>query len=514
MENLHTIQATTIVALILFAAVMVYIGCRSFKKTQTMDGFLLGGRNIGAWVSAFAYGTSYFSAVIFIGYAGKHGWDIGIGSIWIGIGNAVLGCLLAWILAAKRTRRMTHKMKAKTMPEFFEARYCSKSMKIFAAIVIFVFLVPYSAAVYKGLGTMFNTIFPTISVNYCMLIIAVLTAVYLVLGGYVATAYTDFVQGIIMIVGVFAMVFAVVQSDAVGGFGEWYSKLCAVADNGDGINGAQLTSIYGGSSFKFLCTNILLTSFGTWGLPQMVTKYYAIKDEKSVKQATVISTLFCAIIGCGAYFIGSLSRLVLNNTLPAGGKDSVIPTMLVTALGNSGVTVVILAVIMILLLSASMSTLASVVLTSSSAVSVDILPEVSKKFNDKGQVVVSRVLCLIFVVLSYLFATMNISIIVNIMSFSWGVVSGCFIGAYIWGIYSKKVTKAGAWCGMIAGILTVAVPTAVLTASGGFSSAVAKAPEMGVAAMAVSICVVPVVSLFSKKFDSEHIEEIFETEKQ
>lgn len=509
MENLQSIQAATVTALILFALAMVFIGYRSYHKTKTMDGFLLGGRNIGAWVSAFAYGTSYFSAVIFIGYAGKHGWDIGIGSLWIGIGNAVLGCLLAWLLAAKRTRRMTRRMQAKTMPEFFEARYNSKPMKIFAAIVIFVFLVPYSAAVYKGLGAMFNTIFPTISVNYCMLIIAVLTAVYLVLGGYVATAYTDFVQGIIMIVGVFAMVIAVVNTDAVGGFGEWHQRLAAVADNGDGIDGAQLVDIFGGSSMKFLCTNVLLTSFGTWGLPQMVTKYYAIKDEKSVKQATIISTLFCAIIGCGAYFIGSLSRLVLNNTLPVGGKDSVIPEMLVAALGGGRATIVILAVILILLLSASMSTLASVVLTSSSAVAVDILPEISKKVDDKKQVVISRVLCFIFVILSYVFATMNISIIVNIMSFSWGVVAGCFIGAYIWGIYGKRTTKAGAWAGMIAGILTVGIPTVLISVTDGFAAAASKAPEMGVAAMIVSIIVVPIVSLFTKKFDKEFTEEIF-----
>lgn len=509
MENLQSIQTATVAALVLFAAVMIFIGYMSYHKTKTMDGFLLGGRNIGAWVSAFAYGTSYFSAVIFIGYAGKHGWDIGVGSIWIGIGNAVLGCLLAWVLAAKRTRRMTRKMQSKTMPEFFEARYKSKPMKIFAALVIFVFLVPYSAAVYKGLGTMFNTIFPTISVNYCMLIIAVLTAVYLVLGGYVATAYTDFVQGIIMIAGVIAMVIAVVNTEAVGGFSEWHQRLAAITNNGDGIDGTQLVDVFGGKSMKFLCTNILLTSFGTWGLPQMVTKYYAIKDEKSVKQATVISTLFCAIIGCGAYFIGSLSRLVLNNSLPAGGKDSVIPEMLVTALGGGGATVIILAIILILLLSASMSTLASVVLTSSSAVAVDILPEVSDKIDDKKQVKISRILCLVFVILSYVFATMNISIIVNIMSFSWGVVAGCFIGAYIWGIYSKKTTKAGAWAGMIAGILSVGIPTVALTVTGGFSSAVSKAPEMGVAAMAVSVVAVPLVSLFTKKFDKEFTEEIF-----
>lgn len=509
MQNLQQIQATTIVALILFGMVMVAIGLYSYHRTKTMDAFLLGGRNIGAWVSSFAYGTSYFSAVIFIGYAGKHGWDIGVGSMWIGIGNAVLGCLLAWLLMAKRTRRMTHTLNSKTMPEFFEARYLSKSMKIFAAIIIFVFLVPYSAAVYKGLGSTFNTIFPSVSVNYCMLIIAVLTATYLVLGGYLATAYTDFIQGIIMIVGIVAMVVSVVNSQAVGGLAEGFRKLSQIPDNGDGVVGSQLVNIFGGNSWKFLCTNILLTSFGTWGLPQMVTKYYAIKDEKSVKQGTIIATLFCALIGCGAYFIGSLSRVVLNNQLPQGGKDAVIPEMLINGLGGNGFTVVILAVILILLLSASMSTLASVVLTSSSAISVDLLPEFSKKIDDKKQVSLSRVLCFVFVILSYIFATMNISIIVNIMSFSWGVVAGCFVGPYIWGICWKGTTKKGAWAGLIAGLLTVAIPTLYMTITESFSAAVSKAPEMGVSAMAISAAVVPLVSLFTKKMEKEHLEKIF-----
>lgn len=522
-QNLHQTQTVTVIALILFALIMVAIGIISTRKTKTMDGFLLGSRKIGAWVSAFAYGTSYFSAVIFVGYAGQHGWNIGLGSIWIGIGNAVIGCLLAWILLARRTRTMTHTLKSKTMPEFFEGRYSSTAMKLFAAVVIFVFLVPYSAAVYKGLGSMFTTIFPTVSVNMWMLVIAVLTAIYLVLGGYVATAYTDFVQGIIMIVGVFAMVIALIKTPAVGGFSNFLGNLGAVADNGDGITGAQLTNIWGGSSWKFLCVNILLTSFGTWGLPQMVNKYYAIKDKKAIQKATVISTVFALIIGAGAYFVGSLSRLVLNNQLPEGGVDSVIPNTLLTALGDPNiVTTIILAVILILLLSASMSTLSSIVLSSSSAISVDLVPAMKKNYNDKNQMLLTRTLCLLFVALSYIFATSNITIIVNIMSFSWGIVSGCFIGPYVWGIYSKKTTKAGAWAGMICGFLTVAVTTVVLTALnaasadtiyGAFKLAAKKAPEMGVAAMAVSIVVVPVVSMFTKKYDKQFVESVFtETE--
>lgn len=508
--NLQQTQTVTVIALVLFALLMVFIGIYSTRKAKTIDGFLLGGRKIGAWVSAFAYGTSYFSAVIFVGYAGQHGWNIGVGSIWIGIGNAVLGCLLAWLLLAERTRRMTHTLSVKTMPEFFEARYDSSLFKLVAAVIIFVFLVPYSAAVYKGLGSMFTAIFPSITVNTWIFVIAVLTAIYLVLGGYVATAYTDFVQGIIMIVGVFAMVIAIVNTKSVGGFGGFWSNLCAVPDNGDGITGAQLTNVFGGSAWKFLCINILLTSFGTWGLPQMVSKYYAIKDAKAIKTATVVSTLFALIIGCGAYFIGSLSRLVLSNKLPEGGVDSVIPATLLTALGDANIlTTIILAVILILLLSASMSTLSSVVLTSASAISVDLVPQFKKDFGGKNQMLLTRALCLLFVALSVVFATIKITIIVNIMSFSWGVVSGCFIGPYIWGIYSKKATRAGAWTGMVCGFLTVAVPTLIMTCASGFKVAASHAPEMGVAAMAVSVIVVPIVSAFTKKFDEKHLEKVF-----
>ncbi|MDR1664468.1 MAG: sodium:solute symporter, partial [Clostridiales bacterium] len=286
-------QIITVTALVIFSALMIGVGLYSARKTKTMDAFLLGNRNIGAWMSAFAYGTSYFSAVIFIGYAGKHGWDIGVAAMWIGIGNAILGCLIAWLVLAKRTRNMTHSLNVKTMPEYFEARYGSKNLKILSAIIIFVFLVPYSAAVYKGLGSLFNTIFPSISVNVCMLMVAALTACFLVLGGYIASTYTDFIQGIIMIGGVILMVVIVALNPSVGGIPNMIERLRDVEPS--------LVHIFGGDKFTFLAWNILLTSFGTWGLPQMISKFYAVKDESAIKRATVVSTVFAGIIGVGAY---------------------------------------------------------------------------------------------------------------------------------------------------------------------------------------------------------------------
>ena len=508
-------QLYTVIALVVYALAMATVGVVSYGKSKTLDGFLVGGRKIGAWATAFAYGTAYFSAVVFVGYAGQHGWNIGIGSIWIGIGNAILGCLLSWLLFANRTRKLTRKLETKTMSEFFAKRYDSKGMKIFAAIVIFIFLLPYSAAVYKGLGSLFSAVFPGVETWVWMLIIACLTAVYLVAGGYVASSYSNLIQGVIMIVGVVCLIVAVISHDSVGGISgliENLSNFTSAPNDPNPVTGEQLTSIFGGGKFRFLCVNIMLTSFGTWGLPQMISKFYAIKDTAAIKRGTIISTLFCIVIGCGAYLIGSTSRLVLGGQLPAGGVDSVIPTLLMEVLGNGTLGLILLAVIMVLLLSASMSTLEAVVLTSASALSVDLIPALRKKsLTPSGQMLLTRLLCLAFVACSFIFATQNIPIIVSLMSFSWGVVSGCFIGPFIWGLFSKKITKAGAFAGMIAGLLTVGIATLVITLTSSFSAAAASSPEMGVCAMAVSIIVVPIVSAFTKKPDAQKVDEMFES---
>ena len=504
---------TKIIFLLIFFGTMIGVGLYSRKHATDVNGFVLGGRSVGPWLTAFAYGTSYFSAVVFVGYAGQHGWNIGVGAIWIGIGNAVLGCLLSWLLFANRTRKMTKKLNVKTMPDYFEKRYDAKGLKVLSAVIIFVFLVPYSAAVYKGLGSLFSAIFPGVETWVWMLIIATLTAVYLVVGGYIATAYTDLVQGMVMLVGVVCLVVAVLKHDSVGGICHLMENLrnfTSLPNDPNPTTGTQLTSIFGGSSFKFLCFNIMLTSFGTWGLPQMIGKFYAIKDTAAIKRGTVISTIFCIVIGCGAYLIGSTSRLILDGQLPEGGIDSVIPTMLMQVLGNGTMGIILLSLIVILLLSASMSTLSSVVLTSASAVAVDLIPAVRKKpTKPEAQMLLTRLLCLAFVACSFIFATRNIPIIVSLMSFSWGLVSGCFIGPYIWGLFSKKITKIGAYAGVLSGLLTVGGATLVISLQSGFSAAAARSPEMGVAAMAVSMIVVPVVSALTKIKDRERVEEIF-----
>jgi len=481
--------------LIFFVAVMIGIGLYSRKKVKDVHDFFLGGRKMGAWISAFAYGTSYFSAVIFIGYAGSIGWSFGISAIWIGIGNALIGSLLAWFVLARRTRKMTHEMDASTMPEFFEKRYDSKNLKIVTAIITFVFLVPYSASVYKGLGYLFTYTFgmPIEYYTYCMLAMAVLTGIYLLLGGYVATAINDFVQGIVMIFGIILMLYFVIAHPAVGGISAGFSKLASIPDVG-----TDLVSSFSGMPWNLLSL-IILTSLGTWGLPQMVHKFYAIENEKAIKKATIISTLFAALIGIGAYFTGSFGRLFLNNTAPAE-MDMVMPILLERALPDA-----LMGVIIILVLSASMSTLSSLVLVSSSSIALDLLKgTIFPDMENERVMFVMRLLCAIFVALSFIVAVTP-NAIVTLMSFSWGTVAGSFLAPFLYGLYWKGTTKVGAWAGLISGF-TVSIGGAMY-----YGMNARLAPNIGAVAMLVSLIVVPLVSVITAKLPEKHIKKVFPT---
>lgn len=481
----------------LFVVLMIAVGIISKKKVNSVQDFFLGGRKMGPWLSAFAYGTTYFSAVIFIGYAGKTGWELGVSTTLIGIGNALIGGLLAWIVLAKRTRRMTHELNASTMPEFFEKRYNSKAMKIVTALIIFIFMVPYSASVYQGLGYLFERTFG-IPFLYCMAAMAVLTGIYLLLGGYVATALNDVIQGIIMLIGVTLMIIFIMSHPAVGGLSNGLAKLSEVPEVGPG-----LASPFSSKPLNLIGL-IILTSFGTWGLPQMVHKFYAIRDEKAIKTGTVISTIFALVIAGGAYFVGGFGRLFLDNKMPIGvngnpNPDMVMPLVLETALPDA-----LIGVIVILVLSASMSTLSSIVLVSSSAISMDLVKgTLFPKAKNGNVMLLMRIMCAVFVVLSFIVAVTP-NTILSLMSFSWGTIAGAFLAPFIYGLYWKGTTRAGAWAGFIAGF-SVSVIGAIVTKMNA-----AVAPNIGAVAMIASLIAVPIVSLLTAKLPEKHVEKVFE----
>ncbi|MDR2662281.1 MAG: sodium/solute symporter [Treponema sp.] len=485
-----------IVFLTVFMALMTGIGIWGMKKTKTLGDFFLGGRTLGPWVSAAAYGTSYFSAVIFIGFAGTQGWQFGLKSLWIALGNAVIGAALAWIVLARRTRRMTQNLDAMTMPEFLQERYGAKHLKPLAASVIFFFLLPYSASVFKGLGHLFEAVFG-IPYDAALLIMIAFTGIYLILGGYFAIAVTDFIQGIIMFAG--AAVMIAVISGKGGGLAEMLGN--AVEAYNLHIPPEARPSVLTVASLVFM------TSFGTWGLPQMTQKFYAIKNERVIPKATVVTTIFALMIGASAYLTGAFSHVFFTvETVPrnAGGAilyDQIIPSLLTGQL--TGNLQILLALILLLVLSASMSTLSSLVLVSSSSVAIDLYPaRIDAKTGKDRSVAMMRFLSAIFIVISYFISRFQISIIVYLMSLSWGVVSGAFAGPYILSLYSRRVTKAGAYAGLITGAAAMIVLFFVLGSS--------RSPLAASISIIVPFIVVILVSMFTRAPGKELVDRAFE----
>ena len=449
---------------IIFLAVMIGVGLYTRKQASSVDGFVLGGRAVGPWLTAFAFGTSYFSAVVFVGYAGQFGWKYGLSSAWIGIGNAVIGSLLAWILLGRRTKLMTQHIESRTMPDFFGTRFQDQGLRVTASVIAFVFLIPYTAGVYKGISTLFEMGFG-IPYEYCVIIMAALTAVYVILGGYKATAMNDFIQGIIMLFGIVAVIAAVLASQ--GGLTEAVHKLAALpADNPEQGTGV-FASLFGPDPWGLLGV-VILTSLGTMGLPQMVGKFYSITDESAIKRGTIISTIFAFIVAGGCYFLGGFGRLYEPQML-ADGKiafDSIVPAMLVK------LSPALIALVVLLVLSASMSTLASLVLTSSSTMTLDLIYRDKKSLPgevedgtiddivaekiERRKVVVMRVLIMFFIAISLLIALNPPTFIAQLMGISWGALAGAFLAPFMLGLYWRGVTTASVWACFIWGVgLTV-----------------------------------------------------------
>jgi SSS family solute:Na+ symporter len=496
---------------IIFFAVMIGVGVYSRKQASSVDGFVLGGRAVGPWLTAFAYGTSYFSAVVFVGYAGQFGWKYGMSATWIGVGNAVIGSLLAWILLGRRTKLMTQHIESRTMPDFFGTRFDSQGLRVVASVIAFVFLIPYTAGVYKGISTLFEMGFG-IPYEYCVVIMAILTAVYVILGGYKATAMNDFIQGVIMLFGIVIVIAAVLNTQ--GGLTAAVEKMAALPSDSDPSVNGGFTDWFGPDPWNLLGV-VILTSLGTWGLPQMVGKFYSITDESAIKRGTIISTIFAFIVAGGCYFLGGFGRLFGMPPVLPNGKlafDSIVPSMLVT------LPDVIIALVVLLVLSASMSTLASLVLTSSSTMTLDLIyrdkkaapgeveegtiDDVVAERIERRKVVVMRVLIVFFIVISLMIALNPPTFIAQLMGISWGALAGAFLAPFMLGLYWRGVTTASVWACFIWGVGI----TVVNMLLGNPINPI----NCGAIAMVGGFPVVWLVSLLSPKMNSKTVSNIFE----
>ena len=496
---------------IIFLVVMIGVGLYTRKQASSVDGFVLGGRTVGPWLTAFAFGTSYFSAVVFVGYAGQFGWKYGLSSAWIGVGNAVIGSLLAWILLGRRTKLMTQHIESRTMPDFFGTRFADQGLRVVASVIAFVFLIPYTAGVYKGISTLFEMGFG-IPYEICVVIMAILTAIYVILGGYKATAMNDFIQGIIMLFGIVAVIVAVLNVQ--GGLVAAVDKLAALPSDTDPTVNGGFATWFGPDPWGLLGV-VVLTSLGTMGLPQMVGKFYSISDESAIRRGTVISTVFAFIVAGGCYFLGGFGRLFGMPPVLPNGKlafDSIVPSMLVT------LPDVLIALVVLLVLSASMSTLASLVLTSSSTMTLDLIYRDKKSLPgeveegtiddivsakiERRKVVVMRVLIMFFIAISLLIALNPPTFIAQLMGISWGALAGAFLAPFMLGLYWRGVTKTAVWACFVWGVGITVVNMLIGNPINPINC--------GAIAMVGGFPVVWIVSLLTKKLPQKMVDTIFE----
>ena len=488
--------------LVIFFGIMIGVGIYCRKHATDVNGFVLGGRSVGPWLTAFAYGTSYFSAVVFVGYAGQFGWKYGIAATWAGIGNALIGSLLAWAVLGRRTRVMSQHLNSATMPQFFESRFNSKALKIAASVIIFIFLIPYTASLYNGLSRLFGMAFD-IDYSVCVIVMALLTAVYVIVGGYMATAINDFIQGMIMLVGIAAVVVAVLNSK--GGFMEALNGLGQITDPTVSETPGVFNSFFGPDPVNLLGV-VLLTSLGTWGLPQMVQKFYAIKSEKAINKGMIISTIFAFVVAGGCYFLGGFGRLFSDQiNIATGGYDSIIPTML------SQLSPFLIAVVVVLVLSASMSTLSSLVLASSSTLTLDFIKgTVVKELSPKKQLFIMRIFIAIFIAISVVIAIIqyrsNVTFIAQLMGVSWGALAGAFLAPFLYGLYWKRATKASVW---VSFLFSCIVMLANIFWPQAFPALLRSPINAGVFCMLAGLLIVPLVSLVTRPPEKEHIDRVF-----
>ncbi len=502
------------ILLVLFFAVMIGVGIYCRRTASDVQGFVLGGRNVGSWLTAFAFGTSYFSAVIFVGYAGQFGWKYGLAATWIGIGNALIGSLLAWRILGRRTRLMTHFLQSATMPDFFGKRFFSGALKVAASVIVFIFLIPYTASLYNGLSRLFSMAF-NVDYIWCVLGMAVLTGIYVLVGGYMATAVNDFIQGIVMLVGICAVIASVLNGN--GGFTAAVESLSQIpSESAPALSGAFVSFL--GPQPIYLLGVVLLTSLGTWGLPQMVGKFYAIRNEAAIRKGTIISTFFAFIVAGGCYFLGGFGRLYGEHIeYTAAGTpvyDSIVPSML------ASLPDLMIGVVIILVLSASMSTLSSLVLTSGSTLTLDIIdPAVARArkgahLDDRRQLLCIRLLVLFFIVVSSVLAIVqaksSVTFIAQLMGISWGALAGAFLAPFLYGLYWKRTTPAAVWASFIAGVLVMSACMYCTFTGKTFISPYFTSPiNAGVLAMVLGLVIVPVVSLLTPVSRKEEVERMF-----
>ncbi|MBU8920330.1 MAG: sodium/proline symporter [Bacteroidales bacterium] len=476
-----SLLAACIVVLILYVGVLVGIGVWSSRKTATAEDFIIGGRKVGPWVTALSFIAVYFSSVLIIG-GGAFGYKFGMGTVWIGAINVLVGCTLCWIVLGRRVRRFTERMGVNTISGFFSKRYNSPEAGVFSALIIFIFLIIYNVSVVKGMAHSFEVL---MGLPYWggVLISGIVIIFYVVLGGYQAVVWTGLIQAWVMIFSLLLLTFRTLN--AVGGLSEGMRRLAEI--------GPGYVNTPGEWGWAGLISFCLVVSLGVWGMPQLLIRFYSIKDAKTFRLGTVIVTVGAAIAVL-PYLNGALSRLLIPDLQNA---DLAIPSLSRIVLSPWGAAILLAGVV-----AAGMSTFAGVLIIISSSLVRDVYINGMKKvMTGKQEILANRVISGAVGVIALLIALKPPALILVLTGFSWAVIASTNLWPLLLGLYWKGASRAGAFASMLAGTATAIIWTWLGKPFGihGF-----------ITGTAVSLIVIVVVSLVKRaSYPEGHIEEIY-----
>ncbi len=434
-----TLIQACIAVLIIYIGILMGVGIWSARRTKSASDFIIGGRTIGPWVTALSFIAVYFSSVLIIG-GGAFGYKFGMSTIWIGAINVLVGCTLCWIVLGKRVREMTEKLGVRTISGFFAKRYNSPAAGIYSAAVIFLFLIIYNVSVVKGMANAFEVL---MDMPYWagVLISGFVIIFYVVLGGYTAVVWTGFIQAWVMIFSLLLLLFKTMG--AVGGLSAGMQKLAAM---GEGyVNTPGVWGWAGLISFS------LVVSLGVWGMPQLLIRFYSIKDVKTFRLGTVIVTVGAAVAVI-PYMVGALGR-VLVPTL--ANPDLAIPMIAEKVLSPWGAAILLAGVV-----AAGMSTFAGVLIIVSSSLVSDIWEHgLKRKLTGGQEVFANRFVSAAVGIVSLAIALKPPALILVLTGFSWAVIASTTLWPLLFGLYIKRTSRGGVLMSMIVGSLTAIVWT-------------------------------------------------------
>jgi SSS family transporter len=422
------------IIIIAYLALLILVGLITGRRTRSVEDFYIGGRKIGPWVTALSFVAAYFSSVVIVG-GGGFGYMFGMATLWIGAINVLIGCTVCWIVLGPRIRRFTKRLNTMTIPGFIGERYQSRFALIFSAFIIVIFMVFYNVSILKGMGHIFEVLM-NIPYVYGILLAGVIILFYVSIGGYLAVVWTSFLQAWVMGIGL--IVLTVFSVRAIGGMSAANQALLAI-DPG-------LVYTPGIWGWPGLISFALIVSFGVWGMPQLVVRFYSLKNLRVLKIGTVVATIGTCM-ALLPYFNGAIARVLLPGL---ESPDLAIPTLAKTVLSPFGSAIVLAAVI-----AAGMSTFASVLIILSGSMIQDIIKSgFRKEINQSKSLLYGKISSVIIGIVSLIIAFRPPALVLTLTAFAWAVIASTTLWPLLFGIYWKRATKAACACAMIAGCAT------------------------------------------------------------